>query len=138
MHKYKGLLFAILLSLILGSSNAVGQSLTWQTFLGSTANDKATAITVDDAGQIYVVGSSDAAWGQPILPYSAGRDAFIAKYSAAGQLLWLTFLGGKAADVATAVTIGPNNLLYVVGTSEAEWASRAKNIRGNGIYLSPN
>ena len=38
-------------------------ALAWNTFLGGIAYDEATGIALDNAGNIYVVGSSSGTWG---------------------------------------------------------------------------
>jgi hypothetical protein len=69
-------------------------NLIWNTFLGGSGLDSARGIAVDGSGNVYVAGSSNATWGTPILGYTRARDAFVAKLSSNGNLIWNTFLGG--------------------------------------------
>jgi hypothetical protein len=69
-------------------------NLIWNTFLGGSRSDLATALAVDGAGNIYVVGYSSATWGAPVRAFSGGYDAFAAKLDSSGHLIWNTFLGG--------------------------------------------
>lgn len=72
--------------------------LLWNTFLGGSAADGALAIAVDASGEVYVAGTSDMTWGSPVRAYSGKGDAFVAKLSANGALLWNTFLGGTTTN----------------------------------------
>ena len=95
----------------------------WNTFLGDSAYDHGNAIAVDASGNIYVAGVSASTWGNPVNAYSASNDAFVAKLSPSGALLWNTFLGGSAADYAYGVTVDANGNLYVTGSSADTWGS---------------
>jgi uncharacterized protein (TIGR03437 family) len=77
----------------------------------------AQALQVDAAGNIYVAGSL-----QPGIPKSAAdkTDAFVAKLSADGsKVLYFTELTGSGADTATALALGPNDSVYVTGTTNS-------------------
>ena len=52
-----------------------------------------TRAAVDSAGNVYVVGTSDAAWGMPVRAFQGGSDAYVVKLDSAGVLQWVTFLG---------------------------------------------
>lgn len=46
-------------------------------------------------------------------------DAFVAKVSPSGEVLWATFLGGAKADVALALAVDAWDNVYVVGNTES-------------------
>jgi len=46
-------------------------------------------------------------------------DAFVAKFSPAGVLLYLTYLGGSGDDAATAVAVDGSGNAYVTGETES-------------------
>src|SRR6266480_789354 len=54
-------------------------NLIWNTFIGGSQSDLATALALDASGNIYVVGWSTSSWGSPIRSFSGGYDAFAAK-----------------------------------------------------------
>ncbi|MBL7922862.1 MAG: hypothetical protein JNL88_01555, partial [Bacteroidia bacterium] len=61
-------------------------------------------------GSIITVGTSDA--------YGAGaNDMLVVKSSAGGTLLWAKYFGGSGDDAAMAVTIGPDDEIYVAGST---------------------
>ncbi|MDM8531401.1 cellulose biosynthesis cyclic di-GMP-binding regulatory protein BcsB [Anaerolineales bacterium HSG25] len=97
------------------------ENITWHTFLGSIANDKVTALTTDEEGRIYVVGTSDASWGEPINPHSGGRDIFVAKFSRGGNLLWNNFFGDEGNNNPKAIAVDADERIYISGSSNHSW-----------------
>ncbi|MBT4482180.1 MAG: hypothetical protein HOC71_00715 [Candidatus Latescibacteria bacterium] len=59
--------------------------LQWNTFMGHPQNgggsDYGNGIAVDGSGNIYIVGTSDGSWGTPVVGYTAGDEAFVAKFN---------------------------------------------------------
>lgn len=47
----------------------------------------------------------------------ADVDAYVAKYSPAGQLIWVTYLGGAGVDDATAIAVDSQGAVYAGGTT---------------------
>ena len=78
-----------------GSGTAALLNLTWNTFLGGSAEDEGNGVAVDKTGNVYVVGDSYATWGSPVRAFSGGIDGFVAKLDSNGNLTWNTFLGGN-------------------------------------------
>jgi hypothetical protein len=60
--------------------------LQWNTFLGSSGNDWATEIVADGSGNVYITGMSNAAWGAPVMPYTAWNDAFVSRLNSNGSI----------------------------------------------------
>ena len=50
--------------------------LQWNTFMGSSNEDRGWAIAVDGSGNVYVAGISHATWGSPVNAFAGGGDAF--------------------------------------------------------------
>ncbi len=96
-------------------------ALVWNTFLGSYFEDHGTAIAADSGGNVYVAGRSVGSWGTPVRDYTAGYDAFVAKLTGNGALIWTTFLGGYDSDWGNAITVDSNDYVYVAGDSYATW-----------------
>lgn len=108
--------------------------LLWNTFLGASGSDFATAVSVDPGGDIYVTGYSYKTWGNPVRAFSGiyeRSDVFLAKLTSEGGLVWNTFLGSAAYDIGTGIAVNPLGFVYVAGYSSDPWGSPVRTHRGN-------
>jgi|GEM_PF-3808370 len=122
--------------------NADGASLAYATYLGHGDEDRCNSIAIDDSGAAYVAGYSSSR-DFPVTEGSlqgdnaGGRDAFVAKFAAAGGgRAWITFLGGAGDDTAHALAVDADGVVYVAGeTSSADFPltdDADQNIGGGG------
>jgi len=89
------------------------------TFLGGRGADRAYAVAVDPAGNVYVAGETDS----PDFPqtgrldaFGPATDAFVVKLDPTGShVLWATVFGGSFDDSARAVAVDPAGEVYVAG-----------------------
>lgn len=108
-----------------------GASLLYSTFLGGSAEDGASAIAVDGRGVAYVAGSTSSP-DFPVIKaydnsYNGEGDAFVAAVAESGRaLLYATYLGGTAADAASAIALGASGEAFVTGqTASADFPLRS-------------
>lgn len=82
-----------------------------QNGLLAAGDDEATAVAVDDSGNVYVTGAAKG--------YDATTDYLTLRYSPSGILNWSRRTSGSASgdDVPKAVALGPDGYLYVTGFS---------------------
>ncbi len=103
--------------------NASGTRL-WATYLGGAgSSDDASGINADNAGNLYVVGTTSStsfpvknvagAYNQATLAGSS--DGFICKFSPSCAMLWSTYLGGSGTDQIIHVDCDQNNNVLIVG-----------------------
>lgn len=129
------LLLLLTNSLSLTANNVV----TWSSYFGGSDYDDLRKIAVGPDGSIYVAGSTNSA-GNIATPGSfqqvykggsnfSGSDAFLARFSADGALLWSTYYGGENSDVATALTIAADGSIYLAG-----WTASDTDIVTAGAY----
>ncbi len=101
--------------------DSAGSSLIYSTYIGGSAFDEAYGIALDAFGNAYVTGvtsSNDYNTINPLQPNNAGggSDAFVTKINAQGSaLIFSTYLGGSAVDVAYGITVDLNTNAYVTG-----------------------
>ena len=110
--------------------DAAAGRIVWSTHLGGVDLDSATAVTVDDAGNIYVVGRT----GSPDFPTSGGlqdqlngqsctgvpcHDAFVVKLDPTGGIVWSTLYGGTLNEEAVSVAVDDAGAVYVAGLTDS-------------------
>lgn len=112
--------------------NAAGTDLDYSTYLDGTIASIGNGIAVDSTFHAYVTGATESpdfpttpgafqttlkAKVIPGFPHdTAQRNAFVTKFSADGRsLVYSTFLGGTADDVASAIALDPDGRACVAG-----------------------
>ena len=107
----------------------IDPTLKYSTYIGRENNEAARGIAVDSAGNVYVAGVSSSPdlqttpsayqatyAGQTLLGQGVfSGDGFIAKFSPAGALLYLTYLGGSRDDGIAAVAVDAAGNAYLTG-----------------------
>src|SRR5262249_51469751 len=95
--------------------------LIYSTYLGGAAQDSATAIAVDSAGNAYVTGftsSSNFPVKNALQQGLKGEvNGFVAKLDPAGALVYSTYLGGSLADMSTGIAVDSAGSAYVSGVA---------------------
>jgi hypothetical protein len=102
------------------------RSLAWNTFLGGAGDDRfGGPMTVDASGNVYLSGASSATWGSPVRTHTGDgeRDAFVAKLDSAGNVLWITFLGGPGDDHGKGIAVDGSGDVYVAGSGYGSWGT---------------
>jgi len=105
----------------------IDPTLTYATYLGGNDNDASRGVAVDGSGNLYVTGFTysmnfpvtsgtfqTAYHGGSASSY-VGGDAFVAKYTPAGALSYVTYLGGSGDDCGVAITVDSTGNAYVTG-----------------------
>jgi len=86
----------------------------WTLLTGTTSEDRATGITVDSNGDIYITGYTRGNLdGNTNLGWEA---AFLSKYDSSGSRKWTRLLGAEGAGTSShAVTIDSSENVYITG-----------------------
>jgi hypothetical protein len=106
--------------------NADGNALIYSTFMGGSGADNGTGIVVDAGGNAYITGHTKST-NFPVAnalqrthAADGGReDAFVARLDGSGALLFSTYLGGAAADLASAISLDPAGSPYIAGSTDS-------------------
>ena len=105
--------------------NATGSSLIYATFLGGSGSDGSFAVAVEEAGSVYVAGTT-----YPTdFPVSSGAfdttlagtsDSFVAKLNPIGsELTYGTYLGGSAHESGSGIALDGAGYAFVTGSTHS-------------------
>ncbi len=98
--------------------------LVFSTYFGNAGEPGENQVTaaVDDAGQVYITGTTtDTAF--PTTPgafqttLGGGSDVFVAKFTAAGVLVYSTYLGGSGIDYGNGIAVDQGGSAFIAGTT---------------------
>jgi hypothetical protein len=102
--------------------------LLYSTYLGGVHDEEVGAMVLDAQGNAYVVGNSGSEdWpvsGHAVQPArknlgSYVRNVVVAKFDAAGTLLWSTFLGGSVNDYGRGIALDAKGQVVVSGKTHS-------------------
>jgi gliding motility-associated-like protein len=110
----------------------------WSTYFGGQNNDIANDVYADTSLNIFLTGYTFSPSG---ITDSLGHqdslfgesDAFIAKFSETGNLVWSSYLGGDSTDVGTKLSTDFNGNVYLSGHTNSP-----NNIYNNGFQSTLN
>lgn len=107
----------------------IDPELIFATYSGSTADNWGNSATYDESGCLYAAGI---VFGDGQFPATLGAyqtsfqspffgqpDVAIMKYSAIGDLIYATYLGGALTEVPTSTIVNSSNELYILGTTSS-------------------
>jgi len=97
--------------------------LLWMTYFGGEKEEQDYGICTDNNGNIFATGTTDSNTGIAtpgcFQPAHSGpdfsRDAYLAKFDAAGNRVWSTYFGGEDADYLNAVKADAGGNIFVAG-----------------------
>jgi len=106
------------------SSFSNNGSLLWSTYFGGNGLDLGRDIITDNSGSIILIGSTRSASGMATpgsqKTFLSGiMDAFVAKFSNTGSLIWSTYFGGNESDDAVSVCSDSQQNIYIMGNTSS-------------------
>jgi hypothetical protein len=106
---------------------------TWSTYFGDAQEDRANGVATLAGGIVVVTGSTTSTNGvASTTTYQANiggaEDAFIAKYSDAGQLQWSSYYGGLDSDRGLAVSGASSESVVIVGETSSTQSIATTNV----------
>ena len=87
-------------------------SLLWTKQLGGNQQDFGRGVSADNLGNVYITGMT---YGNLGGVNQGGHDAFVAKYSIQGDLLWAKQLGTGKGDYGDAITTDSLGNIFITG-----------------------
>lgn len=101
-----------------------GGGLLWSTYFGGNENDLANDVYVDTSFHVYLVGTTFSEFGlidtlgsQDSL--GGVSDAFLARFTTDGVLVWSTYFGGDSLDSGIKLSIDFNENIYMSGQTQS-------------------
>ncbi|MDC0666250.1 SBBP repeat-containing protein [Nannocystis radixulma] len=96
----------------------------WGTYFGGSDTEQGYGICIDEAGDIYIVGSTEstgiATSGAHDETLNSNQDAFLAKFDPDGDLVWATYFGGSDGNTSSRdCAIDGDGNVYIIGSTEA-------------------
>ena len=112
-----------ILYLLISSGSALSQSvkLDWVNSVEGNSYDACKAIALDASGNVYATGyfsttvDFDAGPGVFTLTSVNAEDAYVAKYDAAGKLIWAKAIGDFRYQAGNAITLDASGNIFVTG-----------------------
>lgn len=115
----------------------------WAKSANGVSNDGAYGLTVDAAGNVYVVGSTNSSTltiGSTALHLHGYDDVFIVKYDGTGNVLWAGMYGGSGNDIGESIAVDGSGNSYVTGyyasTTMAVGTTALTNAGGNDLFIA--
>jgi hypothetical protein len=102
----------------------------WRKQLVTTKHEIGYDVSVDGLGNVYLVGTTE---GNLSGTNAGGFDAFVAKYDAAGNVLWLEQFGTPYDDTGYGISADGLGNIYIAG--ETEGSLGAPNLGDSDIFL---
>lgn len=97
-----------------------GDSLVFSTYLGGSDIDIGWDLAVDRLGDAYVSGSTQSTnfpTAQEFQTHQDGADAFVAKLSGTGSLIYSSYLGDSGTDIGYGISVDAKGRVFVAGTT---------------------
>jgi Beta-propeller repeat len=103
--------------------NANG-ALVYSTYFGGSSNDFGRAISLDEAGNVYLLGRTASPNFPTVVPLkstlSGNTDLFVAKLNRTGSaILYSTYLGGSSFEQAGDLKVDAQGNAYITGSTES-------------------
>jgi hypothetical protein len=116
--------------------DAAGKPL-WVRGFGGSKTDRAYGVITDAAGNAYVTGhfeSTDAMANGEKLPNAGNFDAFTAKFTPDGKLLWVRVKGGEGSDYGHGIAIDSKGHVVITGAIGGQFFCTKYDAEGREIW----
>ena len=92
----------------------------WSIQLGTDQPDTTFGVSAAPDGAVVVAAATEGSLGGD---HQGQRDAYLARYSGRGELVWALQVGGPHNDSPLGVSVAPDGSIYVGGFTDGDFAS---------------
>ncbi|HEY9824959.1 MAG TPA: SBBP repeat-containing protein [Stenomitos sp.] len=89
-------------------------TLKWMRQLGSSSSDNSYAVATDSSGNVFMSGLTAGPLGST---HKGKGDAWVAKYSPTGALMWTKQLGSSSSDYSKGVATNSSGNVFIAGAT---------------------
>ena len=107
-----------LVTLLTTAASTGAQTLEWVRPVGTGNGDNVIAVAADDAANVYVGGSTFGTFAGE--SSAGGADAFVARFDASGDMLWVRQFGTSGSDSINAADTDAAGFVYVAGSTAGQ------------------
>ena len=111
----------------------VNGSQLWVKQFGTSSEDHSTGISAEKNGNVYVTGYSNGSL--PGTSNLGNNDAFVVKYDASGNQIWVKQFGTSGEDRASGIVTDSSGNVYVSGYSSGTLPGN-KNLGSNDAFIA--
>eukprot|EP00053_Salpingoeca_punica_P020724 m.212262 g.212262 ORF g.212262 m.212262 type:complete len:485 (-) comp19943_c0_seq1:337-1791(-) len=111
-------------------------ALVWVRLLGGTSTDQGNGVATDAAGNVFVTGDTFSATLNGSNANAGDQDAFLAKYSNNGTLLWVRLLGGNGSDGGGSVATDSAGNAFLTGYTFSATLNGSTNAGGQDAFVA--
>ena len=108
-------------------------NLLWSKLMGATDKADGLALAVDSNGAAVVAGQLTGKIGTTAS--AGGLDSYVMKITGAGEEVFVRQVGSALDDGATALTVGPDDAIYVGGTVKGRMLGATGTVGGADAYV---
>ncbi len=99
-------------------------SLIYSTYLGGNNTDSGNSVAIDNAGNVYITGSTTStnfpttsnAYQTQI---AGGENVFLSEFNSSGSIIYSTYLGGSSFDTGKGIALDKNGNIYLTGETSS-------------------
>ncbi len=109
----------------------------WGTYFGGNYITNLTGVATDSSNNVYITGltrsttniATNGAYQTSMAGGTSYGDAFLAKFSSSGSIIWSTYFGGSSDDLPFSVSVDRLQNIYITGQT-----SSTNGIATSGAY----